>query len=251
MGQIFHSNNQRKNTASQTMTSRLQERVNQIMHESTNPYLLTEDVVKRLRSKHNRDYSRKKDKEFTRNVTAAVSTYRQKIKDKAQAAGPSSCHSSQQSNGGDDSDEEAIAARERAKPKFNLLNANMRQRYASTKASATTNSTTTTTSSTTTSATSSSTNRSSNANSPSPADSSTADTTSSKRSRKNREDRTRSSGKRRRTSDSGSSSSSSSSGAGASGEDGESTYHTESTGRYSDLGGIEKCLQDVRELIES
>ena len=226
----------------------IQSRVNQIMRESTTPYLLTEDVVEKLRSKYSRDYSRVKVKELTRSVTKAVSAYRQQIKDDANNAAATT-GSSQPTNGGDQSEEDAAAV-DKSTPKFNLLNAGMRRRYTSTKASADAGaaspSSSSSSSSSTTSSSSTSNNNNNNNNNNSATTSNPSSSAPSKRSRRSREDGSRS-GKRQRTSDAANGNNGNK---GSSGAPADSSYHVESTGRYADLGGIEKCMQDVRELIE-
>ena len=107
--------------------SNLQPRVNKIMKESTTPYLLTEDVVEKLRSKYSRDYSRVKVKDLTRLVTKAVSAYR------TAAVAVATAHT----NTSEDQSEEEASAHDTSTPKFNLLNAGMRRRYTSTKTDST------------------------------------------------------------------------------------------------------------------
>jgi ribosome biogenesis ATPase len=215
------------------MSSIIQDRVNQIMSSSKTTCILTDDVVDKLQSKFPHEYGRMKRKDLTRKVTPAVVTYRQQ-KIEAAAAGRSPQNAE-------------------SPAKFNYANANMRKSYSSTKAI----STKTVSSSSNNGDSSSSSSNSSNSNSvtststPS-SSSSLSGLPSLKRSRKKTKNSSHSNKRQRR--EEGSSSSSSSGGGGGgvqeSGEESGKSYNVESTGRYADLGGIEKCMQDVRELIE-
>ena len=228
--------------------SAIETRVNLIMKNSTTPYLLTEDVVAKLRTKYPRDYSRVKVKELTRTVTKAVSAYRQKVKDDAAAtaaAASSSSSSSSQNEINEHQAEDEAVNHDKSLPKFNLLNAGMRRRYTTTKTSASTPNGT------------GATNTPSSSASSSPSVSISTDkttgngNTSSKRSRRSREDGSSRSGKRQKGNKDAASSGTGGNNGTNGGDAGKtSSYNVESTGRYADLGGIEKCMQDVRELIE-
>ena len=253
------------------MDAKLRAQVAIVMRESGSAHLLVEDVVRMMRTRFPRDYARTKVKDMTRSVAPHVSAYRKKQGAVAAGGGGGSKTSkvNNQNDDGDHSDGDAeMIAADRMTPKFNIMNQGMRRRYTSTKVpvgggssrsgggsnnlASSFSAPPTSTSSASDSATASLASAR-GATPPPPKPTSSSSSSLAKRARRSRSsDGGSRSGKRQRSSSSKSSSDNSSGGTAGNlpGASSGSSFAVKATGRYADLGGIETCMQEVRELIE-